>query len=356
MSDQQILPPLSDPGERDFVHQRYGRLTEAAEWGDIGVKRALDHFEWLLEADRWKLCGFDDINAFARSVSLKRYIDTAHQRKRIVKKLSDIEASQRAIAEAVGVDKRTIGRDLACADGANAPPKTEETQGVTDGEDSGEPETAGKQGDVDEESGANAPPEGEPEPPAPEQRPPVASAGGADETPGPAPEPRPRYSVIVLDPPWPMKKIRRDVRPAQVEMPYPTMTEEELRALELPAADNCHVWCWTTPKFLPMALRLLPVWGVEYVCPFVWHKPGGFQPVGLPQFNCEFALYGRVGSPEFTETKAFPLCFQAGRGQHSEKPEGFYDIVRRVTEGPRLDMFNRREIDGFEGWGHESEC
>lgn len=162
------------------------------------------------------------------------------------------------------------------------------------------------------------------------------------------------YDVIVIDPPWPMEKIERDVRPNQSEFDYPTMTESQLRELKIPAAENCHVWLWTTHKFLPMALRLLDSWGFKYVCCFTWHKPGGFQPIGLPQYNCEFAIYGRRGVPVFVETKAFPVCFDAKRGSHSEKPETFYEMVRRVTAGRRLDMFNRREIEGFDGWGKES--
>jgi len=162
------------------------------------------------------------------------------------------------------------------------------------------------------------------------------------------------FDVIVIDPPWPMVKIERDVAPNQVDFDYPTMDEKELTAIKVPCADNCHVWLWTTHKHLPMAFRLLEAWGLKYVCTFVWHKAGGFQPFGLPQYNCEFAIYARRGTPSFLDLKNFMVCFDAPRGAHSEKPEAFYDVLRRVTGGRRLDMFNRRQIVGFEGWGNEA--
>jgi N6-adenosine-specific RNA methylase IME4 len=178
------------------------------------------------------------------------------------------------------------------------------------------------------------------------------SAGPSRETPLELPEGQ--YNVIVIDPPWPIEKIQRDCRPNQVAIDYPTMTLDEISALRPPAAEDSHIWLWTTHRFLPAAFRILADWSVNYICAFVWHKPGGFQVAGLPQFNCEFALYGRIGSPEFSSTKGLCTCFSASRGKHSEKPEAFYEMIRNSTTGRRLDMFSRREIEGFNSWGNEA--
>ena len=162
-----------------------------------------------------------------------------------------------------------------------------------------------------------------------------------------------QFSCVVIDPPWPMEKIEREVRPNQIGFDYPTMSEAEIMSLDIPAADDCHLWLWTTQKFMPIAFDCLDAWGARYVCTFVWHKPGGFQPVGLPQYNGEFVLYARIGSPKFVDTKAFPTVFQADRGAHSEKPSEFYEMIQRVTDDPRIDMFARRRIEGFTPWGNE---
>ena len=163
-----------------------------------------------------------------------------------------------------------------------------------------------------------------------------------------------KYDVIIIDPPWDMKKIDMEVTPNQTGFDYPTMTEEELSEMELPIADDCHVFVWTTQKFLPTAFRLVEIWGLKYTILFVWHKNGGFQPFSLPQFNCEFILYARKGNPKFVDTKSFPTCFNADRTGHSRKPKEFYDTIRRVTAGRRIDIFGRRNMEGFDSWGNES--
>ena len=163
------------------------------------------------------------------------------------------------------------------------------------------------------------------------------------------------YDVIVLDPPWDIKKVDLDVRPNQSKyLDYPTMSIDEIKAMDVPCADDCHVFLWTTQKYLFDAKDIINSWGLKYIWMFVWHKDNGFKPFGLPKSNCEFILYARKGNPKFVDERGFFSCFNGKSGRHSEKPEEFYDMLRRVTAGRRLDMFNRREIEGFEGWGNES--
>ena len=168
------------------------------------------------------------------------------------------------------------------------------------------------------------------------------------------PPPEGKYRCIVMDPPWPMRKIERDVRFEQTpELDYPVMTIGQMMDIDVPAADQCHLYLWTTQRFIWDARNLLDHWGFRHLAIMVWYKAGGFQPVGLPQYNCEFVLIGRKGGLEFNSTKNFSLCFQAPRREHSRKPNEFYHLVKRVSPGPRLDMFSREAREGFEQFGNE---
>ena len=79
------------------------------------------------------------------------------------------------------------------------------------------------------------------------------------------PFPAGQYQTVVIDPPWPMKIIERDVRPGQVGMHYPTMSIDEIKAIELPLAEQATVYLWSTQRFLPDAFEVLRVFddGIE---------------------------------------------------------------------------------------------
>ena len=167
--------------------------------------------------------------------------------------------------------------------------------------------------------------------------------------------PKGKYRTIVIDPPWDMERIQMENRTFDKEsFDYPTMSLDEIKDFKLPAHEECHLWLWTTQKYLRPSFDLLDAWDFTYLATFVWHKNGGFQPVGLPQFNCEFVLLARKGGQPFIETKQFFTCFNAPRREHSRKPDEFYDVVKRVCPEPRIDIFSREDRDGYDVWGLEA--
>lgn len=138
------------------------------------------------------------------------------------------------------------------------------------------------------------------------------------------------YSVIIIDPNSDMYD-----------------SEEELFALKIPAATDCHLWLWARHKHLPFALSVIEGWGFKYDSTFVWHKTGIDAVRGLHR-NCEFAVYARRGNPQFDCEAEFPMCFVAPSIGDQEKPLEFYRDIRLATGGARLIMFDNRNIDGFD--------
>jgi N6-adenosine-specific RNA methylase IME4 len=169
----------------------------------------------------------------------------------------------------------------------------------------------------------------------------------------PIPLPEGKFQTIVVDPPWPVEKILRDVRPNQVEFGYRTMSVDEIKVFPIQKlmADNCHVYLWTTQKFLPIAFEVFESWGVKYECLLTWVKNVGFTPFSW-MYSTEHVLFGRIGSLELLK-KGERLDFNAKVREHSRKPNEFYELVKRVSPEPRKDVFAREKHDGFEAWGDE---
>lgn len=169
----------------------------------------------------------------------------------------------------------------------------------------------------------------------------------------PIPPPDGKYSCLVVDPPWPMEKIEREVRPAQVGFDYPTMTEEELRALPISdwSADDAHLYLWVTHKFLPMGLMLAEAWGFHYQCLLTWVKHVGMTPFSW-MYSTEHVLFCRRGNLPLVALGQ-RLDFAAPATGHSIKPDAFFDLVRQVSPGPRIEVFARLPHEGFVPWGNE---
>ena len=59
------------------------------------------------------------------------------------------------------------------------------------------------------------------------------------------------------------------------------------------------------------------------------------------------------GNPQLADRKDFKTLFEGKRRGHSRKPVEFYDLLRRVAPGPRIDLFSREGHEGFDAWGNE---
>lgn len=163
------------------------------------------------------------------------------------------------------------------------------------------------------------------------------------------------YRTIVIDPPWPMKKSNRTARPNQTNMDYITMSLDEIKDFDLSrfvSKDGAHIYLWTTHKYLPYSFQLFNSWNVDYHCTLTWVKNVGMTPFSW-MFSTEFILFGFIGSLPIIR-KGLRTDFEAKVQQHSWKPDIFYETVKRVSPEPRIDIFNRRKIDGFDSFGYEA--
>jgi N6-adenosine-specific RNA methylase IME4 len=71
-------------------------------------------------------------------------------------------------------------------------------------------------------------------------------------------------------------------------------------------------------------------------------------------------LFGRIGHLPLLEygiKQSFEDSegFSGERRRHSEKPESFFELIRKVSPEPRWEMFARKPHDGFEPWGDAVE-
>lgn len=171
------------------------------------------------------------------------------------------------------------------------------------------------------------------------------------------PPPDGRFSCIVIDPPWPMDKIEREVRPNQGPvLDYPVLTLDQIAddaivPVQAKAADDCHIYLWVTHKFMPDGLDLLDHWGFNYQCVMTWRKNVGITPYSW-MYDTEHVLFGRRGNLPL-EQLGLRLSFDAPVTRHSAKPDVFYHRVIEASPGPRLEMFARQPREGFTVWGNE---
>lgn len=161
-----------------------------------------------------------------------------------------------------------------------------------------------------------------------------------------------RMGCIYADPPW--LYGNQSTRGATDDH-YAGMTVDQICKMPIArlGAANSHLHLWTTNAFLFEAKRVIEAWGFEYRSCFVWVKP----TIGMGNYwrvSHEFLLLGIRGSATFPD-RSLRSWGEFKRGRHSAKPEQIRVLVERVSPGPRLELFARREAPGWYSFGNEIE-
>ncbi|QBQ54948.1 MT-A70 family methyltransferase [Nitrosococcus wardiae] len=172
-----------------------------------------------------------------------------------------------------------------------------------------------------------------------------------------------KYSILYADPPWSFKVWNRDTGSGRsAESHYRTMSLEQIKALPVNeiAEKNSVLFLWAVNPSLPEAIEVMTAWGFTYkTVGFTWVKEtmSGKDHVGMGYYtraNAELCLLATKGKPLSRQSRSVRQLIRAKVGRHSEKPAEVRDrIVELFGDLPRLEMFAREKVSGWDSWGNE---
>lgn len=134
---------------------------------------------------------------------------------------------------------------------------------------------------------------------------------------------------------------------------YKCMTLKELKDFYFPHdKKSCLLlfWCWNS--ILPEGLEIIKAWKFQYKTNIVWIKPH----MGLGNYirqAHELLLLAKKGRLRLPLSKHHISWFIAERREHSRKPEIQYDIAEILGKPPYLELFARRNREGWLSFGED---
>jgi len=171
-----------------------------------------------------------------------------------------------------------------------------------------------------------------------------------------------KFGAISADPAWRYETWSQKGGGRAPDMHYGTMTLDEIKALPVAelAADDCALFLWVVDWLSPSQMEAVAnAWGFTWSTrPYDWYKQNknnddlafGNGKWTHNQSECVWLL--TKGSPERFSATERQIIWDK-RGDHSEKPDEFYESVRRLVGGPYLALFERQVRPGFVSWGNE---
>lgn len=149
-----------------------------------------------------------------------------------------------------------------------------------------------------------------------------------------------KFSVVMADPPW-------DIH---MELPYGTMSDDEMRKLNVPALqDEGVIFLWVTGRAMELGRECLALWGYERCDEIIWVKTNQLQRIIRTgrtghwlNHGKEHCLVGVKGNPKDINRGLDCDVIVAEVRATSHKPDEIYGIIERLSPGTRkIELFGR---------------
>jgi len=170
-----------------------------------------------------------------------------------------------------------------------------------------------------------------------------------------------KYNIIYADPAWSFKENWGN---GCVKHHYKTMSSSRIENLDVKSLTdkNAHLYLWTTNSHIHEALHVMSAWGFNFKQILTWVKTykNGDPIMGLGYYyrGCtEHLLFGVKGSMKILNKNTKNLIIhERPNNKHSKKPDLVRDIIVACSGNlPRIELFSRKKVEGWDAWGDEVE-
>lgn len=172
-----------------------------------------------------------------------------------------------------------------------------------------------------------------------------------------------KYKIIYADPPWSFKTFsNKGKEKKSADNHYQCMNINDIYDMKVNsiADDDCVLFIWVTMPTLEQGLETIKRWGFTYkTCAFNWIKRNKksnsfFWGLGYwTRSNSELCLLATKGKPKRVSKSVHQIC-TARIERHSKKPDEIRDkIVQLCGDVPRIELFARENVSGWDAWGNE---
>jgi N6-adenosine-specific RNA methylase IME4 len=166
------------------------------------------------------------------------------------------------------------------------------------------------------------------------------------------PRPPAKFRTILADPPWDVQQVGK----RGAEQHYRLMSLDRIMAMPVRelAEENSHLYLWVTNATLRDGYDVAEAWGFTVRSPLTWIKFRLGLGIYLRNMT-EHLLFATRGKAP-VNFRSQPTWINAPVQEHSHKPEEQFAVIERLSDGPYLELFARRQSPSradWSVWGNE---